>query len=221
MNKKTDSNLFFYFLKQLQSFFINGFLALLPLGLTVFIITFIIRTAHHWSTPLLSILPEAIRTIPFIELFSISIFFISIGIVLKFVILRWFIEKAEKIVRRLPLIKQIYFGTKQLITALNPQDKTHFQKVVLIEFPRKGIYSLGFLTCQNTSLLLSHTTSSEGAHKRFYNIFIPHTPNPTGGAFVIAPEEECIMTDLSRQDAMAIIISGGIIQPDQIGCTHT
>lgn len=208
-------------LSLIQSLFLSGLLALLPLAFTVFIITFILRTAHRWCTPLLVILPEYLKNIPLIELLVVALFLISIGIFLKLFLLKFIVEKAETLLRKVPLVKQVYFGTKQLITALSPQEGTHFQKVVLIEFPRKGVYSLGFLTCPNTSLLFLHAEEPEKdrPQQAFYNIFIPHTPNPTGGAFIIAPAEECVMTDLSRQDAMAIIISGGIIQPDQIGCT--
>ncbi len=211
-------NLFLRLTKILQSLFISGLFALLPLAFTVFVFTFIIKTAHRWCMPLLLLLPDYLQDIPLIELLIVALFLIVIGVILKFFLLKWLVEQIEQLLRKVPLVKQVYFGTKQLIHALSPQEGTHFQKVVLLEFPRKGIYSLGFLTCPNSSLLFSHAEGTS-VRKAYYNIFIPHTPNPTGGAFVIVPEEECIMTDLSRQDAMAIIISGGIIQPDQIGCT--
>ncbi|KKT02288.1 MAG: hypothetical protein UV79_C0001G0047 [candidate division TM6 bacterium GW2011_GWF2_43_17] len=216
-------HLFRRLLKLLQSLFLSGLFALLPLAFTVFVFTFILKTAHRWCMPLLELLPAYLQNIPLIELFIVALFLIGIGIVLKFFLLKWLVEQVEELLRKVPLVKQVYFGTKQLINALSPQEGTHFQKVVLLEFPRKGIYSLGFLTCLNTSLILTHV-EKEGestAATAYYNIFIPHTPNPTGGAFVIVPAHECIMTDLSRQDAMAIIISGGIIQPDMIGCTIT
>ena len=216
-------HLFRRLLKLLQSLFLSGLFALLPLAFTVFVFTFILKTAHRWCMPLLELLPAYLQNIPLIELFIVALFLIGIGIVLKFFLLKWLVEQVEELLRKVPLVKQVYFGTKQLINALSPQEGTHFQKVVLLEFPRKGIYSLGFLTCLNTSLILTHV-EEEGestATTAYYNIFIPHTPNPTGGAFVIVPAHECIMTDLSRQDAMAIIISGGIIQPDMIGCTIT
>ncbi len=211
-------NILIRLLKFLQSLFLSGLFALLPLAFTVFVFTFILKTAHRWCMPLLVLLPSYLQNIPLIELFIVTFFLIGIGIILKFFLLKWLVEQTELLLRKVPLVKQVYFGTKQLINALSPQEGTHFQKVVLLEFPRKGIYSLGFLTCPNTSLLFTHAQDTT-VRREFYNIFIPHTPNPTGGAFVIVPAEECIMTNLSRQDAMAIIISGGIIQPDEIGCT--
>ncbi len=83
------------------------------------------------------------------------------------------------------------------------------KKVVLVEFPRQQIYSLGFLTSELQPEI------APNKKQKFFNIFIPTAPNPTSGYFVIAPEEDLIIVDLTRQEAMAMIISGGIIQPER------
>jgi uncharacterized membrane protein len=102
----------------------------------------------------------------------------------------------------------VYSGIKKLVDAFSFQDKVSFTKVVRVEFPRPGIYSIGFLANQIDE------TIAPDIHKKYYTIFIPTTPNPTSGFLIIAPEDEITIIDISRQAAMAMIISGGIIQPD-------
>ena len=98
--------------------------------------------------------------------------------------------------------------SKQLVNAFNPDNHIAFKKVVLIEFPSKGLHSIGFLTSE---LVKELRPKKEVC---YYNIFIPTTPNPMSGYFVILPKSEVIITNLNRQEAMAMIISVGIIQPN-------
>ena len=116
----------------------------------------------------------------------------------------------EEILFKVPLVRPIYSGIKQLIHAFSIQDKITFKKVVLVEFPRTGIYSLGFLTSE-LPVSIAPTTET-----KFYNVFIPTTPNPTSGYFIILSEKDFKEVDLTRQEAMAMIISGGIIQPERL-----
>jgi uncharacterized membrane protein len=102
----------------------------------------------------------------------------------------------------------VYSGIKKLVDAFSFQDKVSFTKVVRVEFPRPGIYSIGFLANQ------VDTTIAPNTDKKYFSIFIPTTPNPTSGFLIVAPEEQITILNLSRQEAMAMIISGGIIQPD-------
>src|SRR5205814_2238520 len=90
----------------------------------------------------------------------------------------------------------------------SPQDTSSFKDVAMIEFPRKGVYSLGFISIEAPVAL------SPDPAKKHFCVFIPTTPNPTTGFFIYAPAEEIREIPLSRQDAMALIISGGIVQPD-------
>ena len=98
---------------------------------------------------------------------------------------------------------------KKLVQAFSVQDKISFKQVVLVEFPRLGIYSLGLLTSELRQDL------APDKDKKFFNIFIPTTPNPTSGYFVILPQDQVTIIDITRQEAMAMIISGGIIQPER------
>jgi uncharacterized membrane protein len=102
----------------------------------------------------------------------------------------------------------VYSGIKKLVDAFSFQDKVSFSKVVMVEFPRTGIYSIGFLANELDEKISPDTS------KKYYSIFIPTTPNPTSGFLVLLPEDQITIINITRQEAMAMIISGGIIQPD-------
>lgn len=195
---------------EIQSIFLSGLFTILPLTLTVALCTFSFRLLKSWLAPIYTIEPLYLKRIPHSEILLVVVFVFLIGLILRLFLLQPIIHWFEAILGKIPLLRQIYFGIKQLVHALSAQDKFSFQQVVFIEFPRPGVYSLGFLTGPLASELLER-------HKgeRYFNVFIPTTPNPTTGYYVIVPEKDCIITDLTRHEAMAIIISGGIIQPDR------
>ncbi len=125
--------------------------------------------------------------------------------------LRSLVHAFEGLLLRVPIIRTVYRGVQQLVKAFNPQDQITFKQVVLLEFPRTGIYSIGLLTSELPPEL------SPEKDKEFVNVFVPTTPMPTSGFFVIVTHDKLIPTDLSHQEAIALIISGGIIKPERFG----
>lgn len=207
------TSLFRKIFSTLKSIFVSGLIALLPLALTVTLFAFLFRTAKSWLNPLYRLLPIDIQVVPLSEFIVALIGILLMGTILKLFLLRQIVEMVEHFFRQLPLIRQIYFGIKQLINAFGPKDVQHFQQVILVEFPRKGTYSIGFLTNEIPCPLPSLEKKEET--DEYHTVFVPHTPNPTSGFFILVPTRECISTDLSRQEAMTMIISGGIIQPQR------
>ena len=192
------------------SLFFNGLLTILPLTLTVALFNLSFRLVTNWLAPLHDIVePTILGKIPYSELFLVICTILLIGTIMRILLLRTIVNAFENILFKLPLIRPVYSGIKQLVHAFSIQDKITFKKVVVVEFPRKGIYSLGFLTSELPAEI------SPEAGTQFYNVFIPTTPNPTSGYFVILSEQNVSIIDLSRQEAMAMIISGGIIQPER------
>jgi len=193
--------------------FLNGLFAILPLTITIglFVITF--RLILDWLRPVRALLanryPALIDAIPYVEILFIFAIIFLIGSLLRTFFIRSAVHTLEALVIRIPLVRPVYGGIRQLVQAFSLQDKMTFKKVVMIEFPRPGLYSIGFLTSQ-----LPDQIAPQGGRK-FFNVFVPTTPNPTSGYFVIVPEQDIIVADLTRQEAMAMIISGGIIQPDR------
>lgn len=196
--------------------FFNGLLAILPFTLTLGLFMVSARLIINWLKPVQEFIGhpiEFLANIPY-KVFANQIFLLLFGIVffgmfIRTVVLRNLIQQLETVFFKIPLIRPVYSGIKQLVHAFSVQDKITFKKVVLVEFPRKGIYSLGFLTSE-----LPHSLAPNNDEK-FFNIFIPTTPNPTSGYFVILSEQNFQSVNLTRQEAMALIISGGIIQPER------
>jgi uncharacterized membrane protein len=204
-----NKNFFYRTIDSATSLFLNGLFAMLPITLTVAVFTLTFRLLRNWLEPLKRFGLPFIGVTPYSEIIlAIVIIFIA-GTLYNAFILRPIIHAIENLFSRIPLVRPVYSGIKKLVEAFSFQNKTSFSKVVLVQFPREGIYSIGFLANELDKKISPDTS------KIFYNIFIPTTPNPTSGFLVILPEEHVTIIDISRQEAMAMIISGGIIQPDQ------
>jgi uncharacterized membrane protein len=196
---------------QLWSLFLGGLLTLLPLALTIAVFHTSFKVIAGWLAPIKAYIPATISTlIPYSEIVSIILIIFLFGIILRVFVLHTVVHAIEEIIIKIPLIRPIYSGIRQLVQAFSIQDKITFKQVVLIEFPRAGIHSVGFLTSELASEL------TVGNSEKCYGVFIPTTPNPTSGFFIIVPESQIHIVDLTRQEAMAMIISGGIIQPEQL-----
>ena len=195
---------------EIKSIFLNGLFTLLPITFTFLLFRATFRIISGWIQPVQKIQPSFLKNIPHSEFIFVILFIFILGIILKFFILEKIINAVEEsIFFRIPILKTVYSGTKQLVHGLTKQDKLSFNKVLLVEFPNKGIYSIGFLTGEFASDI------SPNKDKVYYSIFIPTTPNPTTGFFIITDKEEVKEIDLTKQEAMSIIISGGIIKPER------
>jgi len=192
----------------LCSLFLTGLFGILPITLTIAVFTLTLRVLQSWLEPLKRFGLPFIGTVPYSELFlAIAIIFIA-GTLYNMFILRPLIHAIENLFFKIPLIRPVYSGIKKLVDAFSFQDKVSFSKVVMVEFPRTGIYSIGFLANELDEKISPDTS------KKYYSIFIPTTPNPTSGFLVLLPEDQITIINITRQEAMAMIISGGIIQPD-------
>jgi len=190
--------------------FLTGLITILPLTLTIALFNVAFKVLVRWLQPLKYFEPAFLERIPYAELIIAFTIIIAFGMLINIFLLDRIIHFVESLIFKVPLIRPVYSGIKQLVHAFNPQDTVSFKEVVLVEFPRAGIYSLGFVTSE-----LSTEISPE-KDKEFLNIFIPTTPNPTTGYFIMAQKKDVHIIQISRQEAMAMIISGGIIQPDHL-----
>lgn len=209
MNKICKKGFFHALLDTIQSIFLNGLLVLLPITLTIAVVTYTIKLVQTWLQPLHRIEPAFLQKIPYSEFIFALLAICLAGIIFKSFFLRSFLHGFERIFFSLPLMRQLYFGIKQIVRAFTTQDQITFQHVVLVEFPRKEIFSVGFLISETPSMLLPNTD------KKYFNIYVPTTPNPTSGFLIVVSETEFMHVDLTRQEAMSLIISGGIIRPDE------
>ena len=202
-------------LRSVRTAFITGLLILLPLGVTIFIIGIVLdRIGNPASELFFNFIDQNIRELPTVEiplqLLSLLIVFLiitALGYFSRIFIGQLFLRFFERILTRLPLISQVYNTVKQQVDTFSQQKKAVFQEVVMIEYPRKGIYAIGFLTNQAKGEVQSLTGEN------LVNVFVPTTPNPTSGFLLMLPHEDVISMQMSVADGMKTIISGGAVTP--------
>lgn len=201
-------NILTSFIDYICMLFLSGLLLILPITLTIAVFTFTFRIIVTWLEPLKRFNLPILGSIPYSEvILAVAIIFLA-GALYNMFLVRPLIHAIEKLFEKIPIIRPVYSGIKKLVHAFSFQDKSSFTQVVRVEFPKKGIYSIGFLASQ------IDTHIAPDGQKKYFSVFIPTTPNPTSGFLVLVPEDEITVIHISRQDAMAMIISGGIIQPD-------
>jgi uncharacterized membrane protein len=199
----------FYFLDQIKSYFLKGVMVILPVAVTIFLFSFIFQFIKKILLPLKSIEPEVIKRIPHAEILIALILILFIGFIYKVFFLKPVLHFFENIIFKIPLVKPVYSGVKQLAKTMTDQNQLNYSKVILAEYPNSGSYCIGFYTGDCPDEI------SPEKNKKYVNVYIPTTPNPTTGFFILMPESKVIFVDLTRQEAMSLIISGGIIQPDR------
>lgn len=198
-------------MRLLRKYFIAGLLVWLPLAATVFVIKLLIDLLN--KTILLfppEIRPETLFgfSIPgFGIVIGVSILILT-GIFAANLFGKKLVGLWEAILGRIPLVRTIYTSVKQVLETLFTSNNESFRRVVLLEYPRQGIWSLGFQT--NAAL----TAAKEASCKDLISVFVPTTPNPTSGFIVMVPVEDITQLDISVEDGFKFIISMGVIVPE-------
>lgn len=197
----------------LKNYFLTGLLVILPIYVTVYIILFLIRgmDAILKFVPV-KYLPETYLHIyiPGLGLILAVILISAVGLLTRNFAGRRVVQFWELVVDRIPLVRIIYSGVKQLLEAFFLQKTNAFKRVALVEYPRRGIYVIGFITGETKGEIQSKTD------KNMVNVFVPTTPNPTSGFYILAPEDELVILNMSIEDAFKLLISGGIFSPPEV-----
>ncbi len=194
----------------LRSLFINGIITILPITVTLMVVGFAIRVINRFFAPVRCFIQTTrLHNIPYAEFIIILGIISALGLVYKLFIIKSFFNAIDKLLSNVPLIRTLHTGVRQLISSLTSSDGFSFKHVVLVEFPRHGVYSLGFVMSEFPQQV------SQEFDKRFYSVYVPTTPNPTTGFLIICQEDQFKIVDLTRQEAMALIVSGGILQPER------
>ena len=185
--------------------FLTGLLVLLPLALTYWILKAMLQGMERLiGDPLQRYLQVYI---PGMGIILLVVLILLIGMLARNLIGRKLGALGEAVLRRIPLVRNIYASIKQLVNTIFLQGKSNFRGVVLVEYPRKGIYSLGFITGETKGEVQA------AAPGRLLNVFVPTTPNPTSGYFILFPEEEVTHLRMSVEDGLKMIISAGMVTP--------
>ncbi len=192
--------------KTIRYYLFTGILSIIPLTVTYWIVSKLFKyfakpgkifVQNYFGNEIPLFIPELLG-------FIITLFFIYIiGVIVTNVIGKKIYSKFEKLLSKIPIINTVYITVKQITTTISGPRNDAFKKVVLIEYPRKGIWTITMVT--------GESTNSDG--KIFYHIFVPTTPNPTSGFMLYVPKTDAIETDMSVEDGLKILISGGLLAP--------
>ena len=199
-------------MKELRHYFLTGVATLLPLSVTVFIFWFIIVRLGSLFHPLFRLHPWLQRLPQWVSVLAGFVFFLIIVLVIGALasgiigrlVLGWF----DKLLRQVPIVKTIYSSARQLTDAVFV-NRSSLSRTVIAEYPRQGMFAIGFLTHDD------RITLADGRKALF--VFFPTTPNPTSGWLALIPENEVTQTSLSIEEGLKLVVSGGVIKPENIG----
>ncbi|MCY4152425.1 MAG: DUF502 domain-containing protein [Aestuariivita sp.] len=200
----------------LRASFLTGLIVILPIGLTLWLIwtligwvdSFVLPLIPHWITP-----EHYIGTnLRGLGLAIFLIFTVVVGWIAKGLIGRSLIRWGENIVERTPVVRSIYSGIKQIAETVFAQSERSFQKACLIEYPRRGIWAIGFISTDTRGEVLEKANAEDS----MVSVFVPTTPNPTSGFLLFFPKSDVVELDMSIEDAAKLVISAGLVYPNGV-----
>lgn len=204
---KNKKNIFHKFFDPISSFFLSGLLMLLPVTITIIVFKFLLNLFRGWLTPLCNLEPVCLRAIPGFEFVLALMIIIVIGIISRIFIFKKIVHISEQFIDQIPFVRAVYSGIKQIVHAFTHQDKESFQQVVWVEFPSTGCFSIGFLTGP------VHPSVAPDNSTEYFSIFVPTVPNVATGHYVVVSKDHFRIAAITRQEALSMVISGGIVQP--------
>lgn len=199
--------------KSIKGVFLTGVVAVIPAGVTIYVLYLIIKLMNN----LVRFVPARYHPdqllpfhIPGLGVIITLILIFTIGLVTRSYLGKKLARLGDRMVRQIPLVRGIYNALKQFVDAVFSDKGQSFKKAVLIEYPRKGLYSIAFVTGVSRGEVQVKTL------QRCVNVFVPTTPNPTSGFYIMVPEGDMIALDMTVEEAFTLIISGGIVSPEDI-----
>lgn len=198
---------------RLRRYFLTGLVVTAPVLITIYIVWGTITWIDGLVTPIIprQYLPEAY--LPF-KVPGVGLVLVLVGLTVTGWLAAGFVGRrlvrfGESIVARMPVVRGLYSALKQVFVTLFTQSSNSFRQVVLIEFPRRGAWSLGFVTGATAGEVARRTTNGEP----MVNVFVPTTPNPTSGFLMFVPGSELIYLDMSVEDGLKMLVSIGLVTP--------
>lgn len=201
------------FLRSIRTNILVGLLLVAPIAATVVVFNFLFRLATGWMPDLLEPLldmvqPPALQRLVVLLLTLLLLYLV--GLFSLNLIGRRLYRLSDWVLARIPLIKDIYTPASRILEALFSQRKTLFKEVVMLEYPRHGIYSIGFVTAILPSRMARKAAGAEPT-ETWVSLFVPTTPNPTSGVLIFAPRSELHPIDMPIPDALTFLMSAGAV----------
>ncbi len=206
------------FKQNLKNDLIAGLLVVIPLATTIWLTI----TIASWVVNFLTRIPKQIN--PFDDMNPILVTLLNLGVGLAVPLLcilliglmarniggRWLLDVGEDVLEAIPLAGDVYKTLKQLLETLLKDTNGRFRRVILVEYPRRGIWAIAFVTGSMSNEIQAQMV------RPVLSVFIPTTPNPTTGWYAVVPEDEVINLSMSVEDAFKVVISGGIVAPSTL-----
>lgn len=200
---------------RLRGWFFAGLLVTAPIFLTIYITWMVVS---FLDSQIVSLLPSQLRDlfttripgfgeVPGYGLIIGLVMITLVGALAAGFIGRWLIRMGESVLARMPIVRSIYSASKQVLETVMASQSDAFRDVVLVQYPRKGLWVIGFVTGNTKGEVQQRT------HDDTVNVFVPTTPNPTSGFLLFCPRQELVFLDMSVDDALKLVVSGGIVTP--------
>ncbi|MDG1067631.1 MAG: DUF502 domain-containing protein [Sulfitobacter sp.] len=204
--------------------FLTGLVVIAPVGLTIWLIWSVVGWIDGFVLPLVPLKYHPDRLIqdllgldPLLQInvrgigvIIFLLFTVLVGFIAKGIIGRSLIRFAESLVERTPVVRSIYSGIKQISETIFAQSETSFETACLIEYPRKGIWAIGFISTGAKGEI----AAKSGGEGEMMSVFLPTTPNPTSGFLLFVPKTDVIELDMSVEDSAKLVISAGLVYPN-------
>ncbi len=199
---------------RIRSSFLTGIVVIAPVGVTIWLIWTVIGWIDGVVLPFV---PQTIQPEEYIGInlrgvgvIIFLIFTVLVGWIAKGILGRSLIHFAEGLVNRMPVVRSIYSGIKQISETVFAQTERSFEKACLIQYPRRGIWAIGFVSTMAKGEIAERAETGTG----LMSVFLPTTPNPTSGFLLYFPVEDVIILDMTVEDAAKLVISAGLVYPN-------
>lgn len=215
--KKENRGLGIDRLKQdLKNDLIAGLLVVIPLATTIWLTI----TIANWVINFLTQIPKQLNPFDGLHPILVNVLNLAVGLAVPLLSIlviglmarniagRWLLDFGERLLQAIPLAGQVYKTLKQLLETLLKDSNGKFRRVILVEYPRRGVWAIAFVTGVMSSEIQSQMS------RPMLSVFIPTTPNPTTGWYAVVPEDEVVNLSMSVEDAFKVIVSGGIVAPN-------
>jgi uncharacterized membrane protein len=203
--------------RRIQQYFVTGLLVWLPMGVTVWILLWLmglldgiflaLLAAADAVAPGLSSLTGPLRRIPGLGVILVAVVVFATGVFVANMFGQWWVRQWDGLMNRIPFVRSIYTGVKQVADTLFSGNGHAFSKALLVQYPRQGAWTIAFLTGRPSGEVATHLTGD------FVSVYVPTTPNPTSGFFLMLPKADVIELKMTVDEALKYVISMGVVAP--------
>lgn len=202
------------FMSKLRGAFVRGFAVIVPVALTYWFFRALLNAIDSILAPVFEYVLG--RQIPGIGFISMVVIVLIVGLLSRNLVGRVLVKWFEKLVQTVPFVRGVYSAIKDLIGAFTVGGKgTTFRQVVLVEYPRTGLFTIAFVTNEMQFCYSNKKTID------FVNVYIPNPPNPTSGILILVPKNDAVVLDLTIEQGLKLVLSGGIVTPDVLAQKST